>query len=719
MKISPELMTKSLLIYLLMTLGVVGMYFFGSGPCGLQTDYYDTWDWNVRPARSRISPRLVVDAAELSGDFIKGGSFSIHYQGTILVPSRGRYRFSLQSSDDSWLMIDDQIIARTWGGQSLLHSSESIVLEPGWHAIEIAFFDQGGDYSMRLEWKKPVSSDYSAIPYYLLFPADVFTSSWFVRLFVSLVLFVIWLGAGIYVLKRYWTGSLGTAWSKVVTVMSLIICLGLLLFNLYTMFSHRQKAVHGCDTFGYLQAAIDMSEKGFTRTSLYDEAVPAVFRTFGPAVDSRELIFLQGPHAYYIDDFEQGKLVNQYPPGFPLLVSIVYALKGEAATYLINIFISLLLCFSLMGFFIHHGHWQAGCMVGLMGLFDGLMFEHSVTLMSDVPSAFLIFLACVLAHSAENRGLNSVVTGVLAGMAILVRYSNLLVVVPLLLLIMGKKAGRRFTSILSFTLSMVLTGIGPLLYYQNAVFGSPWRMSYAFTNTTKVSLLNVPHGLLFYGEFLLREYWGIFLVLSVIGFIVGLVAQKTRSISIVFGLFVVLHLVYISANAILLPRYLVPIIPVFLLFSGMALDRFLVWLDTWRFAYGVSFVLLLGFAAFNLHEAHGLPWAADRKAEEIPFRVGSLTEPDARILCDDLSGPLRLYGRRHGYRVLHVPFQHLRHSLEALLALKYPVYLAIDTKELWPLKIKLAGFFELEFLTDSPGVPLYRLRSMSSSGQSD
>lgn len=691
----------------LISLIIVALLWSGLSPFGLKVDFFDDLDLSRTPFQSSQTVSLETNDRILSGDFIKGARFSIHYHGYVLILKKARYRFRLTSSDDAYLKIDGQFIVRTWEKQGLHQSSEGLELTVGFHPIEIGFFDQGGYFSFKLDFKTSFR-DYSAIPFFLLYPGLDCTlqhcafSVFFVLLVMS------WLIMSIYHLRTFWQTRTTSLSFKLVTLIIICVSTALLWHNVALMRQHRQKAVHGCDTYGYLQAAIQMTKNGFTGTSLYDPAIPPVFRTFTPTVDPRELVFFQGPHAYYIDDFQTGKLVNQYPPGFPALIALVYFLKGEAATYFINIWTIVALSLSVLLFFARFQQWTIGMIGALCILYEPILFEHSILLMSDIPSAFLICLSCILAYSMRSNDLKPLITGTLTGLAILIRYSNFLLFIPLTIILL-KKGENRPRQALFFFLSLGLSGLVPLLLYHNAVFGSPWRITYAFTNTSKVALTNVFTGLSYYGSVFLEIPGPAILLLALSGLLLGIYHKKYSILCWAICAFCVSHLLYISTNAILLPRYLVPIIPLLILLGGIALYHFYELIIARPYA---SIAILIVFSLFTAHcllNAAHFPWAADRKPEENSYKIGQHTQTNARILADDLTGALRIYGQRFGYRALHIPYPLLQQSLEALLELDYPLYLAVDSNLLWQLKRNLTDNFQLELVQGDTGVPLYRI----------
>lgn len=83
--------------------------------------------------------------------------------GWLNIPKEGRYRFRLTCDDGATLSL---------GGRSILDTERSggftdevgIQLKPGNYQIEIPFYEDTGNFNLKLEWQKPGDTAYSVIP---------------------------------------------------------------------------------------------------------------------------------------------------------------------------------------------------------------------------------------------------------------------------------------------------------------------------------------------------------------------------------------------------------------------------------------------------------------------------------------------------------------------------------------------------------------------------
>ncbi len=66
--------------------------------------------------------------------------FAAKWEGELIVPALGNYAFNFGSKDDSWVLIDGNVIASQRGIQSqVTNVRDEIILQPGRHVIEIYY----------------------------------------------------------------------------------------------------------------------------------------------------------------------------------------------------------------------------------------------------------------------------------------------------------------------------------------------------------------------------------------------------------------------------------------------------------------------------------------------------------------------------------------------------------------------------------------------------
>jgi alpha-L-fucosidase len=85
------------------------------------------------------------------------------WQGYINIEQTGGYQFSTTSDDGSALYIDGQMVVNNDGNHGMTEKTGMAMLQRGWHSIRIAFFNQGGDTGLKVQYG-PVGSPLVEIP---------------------------------------------------------------------------------------------------------------------------------------------------------------------------------------------------------------------------------------------------------------------------------------------------------------------------------------------------------------------------------------------------------------------------------------------------------------------------------------------------------------------------------------------------------------------------
>ena len=67
--------------------------------------------------------------------------FAYIFRAFIQIKERGVYRFYTYSDDGSKLLIDNQLVVDNDGGHSARRAEGKVALEPGFHEIEVRYFE--------------------------------------------------------------------------------------------------------------------------------------------------------------------------------------------------------------------------------------------------------------------------------------------------------------------------------------------------------------------------------------------------------------------------------------------------------------------------------------------------------------------------------------------------------------------------------------------------
>ena len=155
-----------------MLLVVAGLFQWRQGQFtghGLQAVYYPGRDFNGKALRRAVEPRI--DFSNKTHAHFKRPVFSAEWTGSIYLPRSGRYGFSTESDDASWLFIDDTLVVDNGGVHGLRRREGVRILPRGLHRIKIRYFQAGAGASLRVFWSPAGRrGGLEYIPPTLLFP---------------------------------------------------------------------------------------------------------------------------------------------------------------------------------------------------------------------------------------------------------------------------------------------------------------------------------------------------------------------------------------------------------------------------------------------------------------------------------------------------------------------------------------------------------------------
>ncbi len=173
------------------------------------------------------------------------------------------------------------------------------------------------------------------------------------------------------------------------------------------------------------------------------------------------------------------RLPPKYPPGTSLLLAIYYSLSGnrrEAGIYLMQLMSVLAILFTWLASRKAGG--TAGGIAALIGTMTGssiLIYRNMIY--SEIPAlwagAFLLFLVVYMKKGWPR----ALVLGLVAGFAVVIRYSMAILFPPMLLLFMLEKE-KPLRNLALFSLASAVP-LGLLAWWHMRAFGSPFRTGYS------------------------------------------------------------------------------------------------------------------------------------------------------------------------------------------------------------------------------------------------
>ena len=122
---------------------------------GLAVEYYEEnlpelpeFD-RLTPKTTGIAETIGIKAARRKNDF------AFRWRGVLTAPKEGEYKFWTTSDDGSRLFIDGKKVVENGGIHPGQERDGKVKLSAGDHAIEVQYFDGGGQSEMKVEWRLP------------------------------------------------------------------------------------------------------------------------------------------------------------------------------------------------------------------------------------------------------------------------------------------------------------------------------------------------------------------------------------------------------------------------------------------------------------------------------------------------------------------------------------------------------------------------------------
>jgi len=678
--------------------------------------YFNNESWGEPAVASEIDRTIHFQKSRMSR-IAYSDTYSAIWEGVLFVARDAEFLFSVNSDDGSWVTLDDNLLIDNGGRHEPIRKDKTIFLRRGQHRIQIKYFDAGDigiiDFSVR---KSGVLS--RLLPRLPVYPGPISESRYRLD---RLWAYVIFLLRCLLVLSGI--AVLGIVRRKVLNRLDLFAFLALCLFAILAwvygshILAKKSTAVGGCDSYAYLQGAVNMARHGIFHTEFSDPLIPRIREIYKVKPHDDQLQFFLSPHGHYVHDLSKGLIYNVFPPGMSLLLLPFVKIAGISAAFYVLPFLTLL---SLLLFFfygtkrvdIHFGI----CLAAFV-FFNRDVFENTVLIMSDVPSMMSLagsFFLLYLSFKTPKRYL-VVLSAALFGFAVMLRYPNVLGGLPLLYLFFTKYRLHRkpkdiIKDALWFGASFILFGFLPNALYCHHLYGSYFRLVYEPITGSKTGLVYLPRGVVFYGKTLLNTCGWLGIAVILLGLGAVLIDRKKRPFGSFSLIFCLSFFIFYAFQSIRHERYLLPALPalgVLYGFGALALTQKLTRLKL------LKFLLVALLAVYPLYRSLPLYPMGNFSEEKKSLQIKKSVEANAVVFCDFHSGSLRLYAGLTAYRNNWTPDFFLRDTVLILAILRIPVYFFLDSPPsaeyfqelihrgyLDPLKIRL--------ISRISGFPLYK-----------
>ena len=447
--------------------------------------------------------------------------------------------------------------------------------------------------------------------------------------------------------------------------------------------TYKQEYVAASDWYGYYEGS-QLLKKG--RVSMEMELDPAQY----PAI---------APLSYFVRD---GKVLPQYPPGYPLLMAIagIAGLEFYVAPLLgvLSVIVMFLLIKPLTE------RWIAG-LLALAWAFAPIVVYGSTSVMSDLVAAFFIILSLYLYRKGEIM-----LSAFALGFSIIVRPSDVLYGLVFLPVLIKDRQWFRYGCY--FAIPAALYGV-----YNWLVYGAPWNTGYYYAADFFTSSVFFPH-LAFYAKETLVQFTP-FLVIPAI-YALRKLDKERIFYAAWFLIFFLFYCFWVpGGDSWWWTRFLLPGYPALFFLAALGINDLLTWLRFRGAAHrkniyravsaavvAAGLVMIGYFIVYGLH--HSDIW--EKEKGKIYYNTTQMiaqhVPADSYVGSVEFSGAQRLYTHIKSFFLDHPnAFVFIASRLEQ----KVPVYLAIEpwNRERPSIKMLLKLFHTREVLELKPWPEFY------------
>ncbi len=124
---------------------------------GVKYSYYEGEDWQFLPVFATLNPKKTGTKYQFRIDDINEveGQFAIYFTSFLKIDEAGEYRFYTTSDDGSKLYINDEEVVNNDGDHGAIERMGTVTLQPGFHKIDVAYFNKAGGSWLDVYYKGP------------------------------------------------------------------------------------------------------------------------------------------------------------------------------------------------------------------------------------------------------------------------------------------------------------------------------------------------------------------------------------------------------------------------------------------------------------------------------------------------------------------------------------------------------------------------------------
>jgi len=279
----------------------------------------------------------------------------------------------------------------------------------------------------------------------------------------------------------------------------LLVVVGLFIYQ--NNHQHHLKLPHGCDQFGYLNLAKAVNERelfdNHAERPFLPQLLPHLKNTFSA---ERQYQFMIAPHCYHLSP-ANGVIINQYPPGLGLMLSILPEHMRQILFPVVCFFLIWLawaICWWLSG----NRDWVL-CSATFLILSTVYYFLDPVSREFHHVHSVVVTYGLLLAAGWLLPGRPGLAI-VFLGAASLFRFPTIIFLVPLYLVFLSKDGESSFTSqmfmqkSIKTALYFLMGGFGVYLIYVWILLGNPFLPTYSVIDQQSADFNRVLSNIYFY-----------------------------------------------------------------------------------------------------------------------------------------------------------------------------------------------------------------------------
>ena len=487
-----------------------------------------------------------------------------------------------------------------------------------------------------------------------------------------------------------------------------IFLLGLLIYG-GVLLSRTSFSVGGSDTSGYANLAYSLVHGPIAQpiTELKNFSLPNIY---SPAFT---------PLAYF-SSLESDKMIPFYPVGLPIHIALFSLVTGwMTGPYILSPILALLSLWILylVGIELGLSRSYAAAASALLAC-NPTFVSLSLQPMSDVAATFWA-LVIILATLRSNRNERwSLLAGFAFGVAFLVRPTNILLLLPLLLSVRISWRSLLFVGLGGLPLAIIFFA------FNTAAFGHPLNTGYGSINLQQQLILDG-----FGKRFLHYTYW-LAMTMSPIALLSWVLVPLQSRLSwrirftllTWFGTYLIFYSFYAYYDTWWYTRFLLPGMPALLLAVALVtqntvaafLEKFqprVLTLNASGWMLGVVLFIIAGFELWHVREFNLLNTGAVQQAHRTAAgEANRIAPPNAMIISMEMSGTLKYYADRTCLRWDLTPADKMKEIAHLAKQQRRPIYALLMTHEIEPAQQKLNGdWIKISEFGEQRAISLWRV----------